>query len=105
MTAFTLKNRTKEIGIRKILGASIAHIVQLVTSDFLKLVIIGALIAVPISWLLMNRWLDEFAYRIPLYWWVFVEAVLLAVIIAIMTIGTQSLRAALSNPVDSLRQE
>ncbi len=105
MTAFTLKNRIKEIGIRKVLGANTTQIVGLVTSGFLKLVVVGAVIAIPIAWLLMNRWLKEFAYRIPLEWWMFVLAGLVVLVIAFVTISTQSIRAALTNPVESLRSE
>ena len=105
MTAFTLKNRTKEIGIRKVLGASAQQIVGLIASDFLKLVLLGAVIAIPLAWLLMSRWLNEFAYRIPLHWWLFACAGLITIGLALLTISLQSIRTALTKPVDSLRSE
>lgn len=105
MAAFVLRRRTKEIGIRKVLGAGVAGIVQLITVDFVRLVLIGSLIAIPLSWLLMDTWLQEFAYRIPLQWWMFAAAGVSTILIAVMTVGFQSMRAALGNPVESLRSE
>ena len=102
LTAF---QRTKEIGVRKVLGASVVGIVTLLSKDFLKLVLIAILIASPLAWWAMNKWLADFAYRIDVSWWVFALAGLLAVGIALLTVSFQSVRAALMNPVKSLRSE
>lgn len=99
------EQKRKEIGIRKVLGASIISIVTLMSGDFLKLVITALLIATPIAWLLMNAWLEDFAYRIQIEWWMFATAGLLAMVIAFLTVGSQSFRAALTDPVKSLRNE
>ncbi len=105
LAAFTTEQRTKEIGIRKVLGASIAGITGLLAKDFLKLVLIAILIASPIAYHFMNLWLADFAYRIDIPWWMFVLAALLAVGIAFLTVSFQSVRAALANPIKSLRSE
>ncbi|MFD2935909.1 ABC transporter permease [Spirosoma flavum] len=105
LAALTAEQRTKEIGVRKVLGASVVSIIALLSRDFLKLVLIALVLAVPIAWFAMNRWLEDFAYRIDLSWWVFAMAGLLAVGIAILTISFQSIKAALMNPVKSLRSE
>jgi putative ABC transport system permease protein len=105
LASFAAERRTKEIGIRKVLGASEASIVKLLSKDFLKLVAIGFLIAVPIGWYAMHRWLQNFAYKVSLSWWIFLLAGGIALIIALATVSWQSVRAALANPVDSLRQE
>lgn len=97
--------KTKEIGVRKVLGASVLNIVTLLSKDFLKLVLIAILIASPIAWYLMNRWLADFAYRIQIQWWMFVAAGAAAALIAFLTVGFQSVKAALANPVKSLRSE
>ena len=105
LAAFATQQRTKEIGVRKILGASVASIVLLLTNDFLRLVLLAIAIASPIAWYAMNRWLSDFAYRIDIPWWVFALAGMAAVTVAFMTVSLQSLRAALMNPVKSLRSE
>jgi putative ABC transport system permease protein len=105
LSAFSINQRVKEIGIRKVLGASIANIIGLISQDFLKLVIIAALIAFPIAWFAMNKWLNDFAYRISPGWWVFLLAAALALFIALITISFQAIKAALANPVKSLRCE
>jgi ABC-type antimicrobial peptide transport system permease subunit len=105
LAAYTAERRTKEIGIRKVLGATLSNVVTLLSKDFLTLVAIAAIIAFPLAWLIMQQWLEKFAYRINLNWWVFALAGMLAVIIALGTVSFQALKAALSNPVKSLRTE
>ncbi|ULQ54381.1 ABC transporter permease [Flavihumibacter fluvii] len=105
LTTFTVESRTKEIGIRKVLGASVADITSLLSKDFLKLVILAAVIAFPVGWYAMHSWLQDFAYRIKIEWWVFVLAGGLAMLIAFSTIAVQAIKAALSNPVKNLRTE
>ncbi len=105
LAAFTAEQRTKEIGIRKVLGASVAGIVQLLSKDFLKLVLVAICVAAPLSWWLMNAWLDDFAYRIAIQWWMLALAGLAAVAIALLTVGWQAIKAAMTNPVASLRDE
>lgn len=105
LAAFTAERRTKEIGIRKVLGASIAAIVALLSKDFLRLVVVANLVAWPLAWYAMNRWLQDFAYRTQLTWWIFAGAGGLALVIALLTVGAQAIRAALANPVESLRYE
>ncbi|UEG55158.1 ABC transporter permease [Mucilaginibacter daejeonensis] len=97
--------RTKEIGIRKVLGANVAGIVLMLSQDFIKLVLLAAVMAFPVAWYLMDHWLQGFAYRIHIQWWVFVAATLLAMILAVITVSFQSIKAALANPVKSLRSE
>jgi putative ABC transport system permease protein len=99
------RQRTKEIGIRKVLGASTTNITRLLSQDFMQLVLVSLLIAVPVSWYLMNKWLQDFAYRINVEWWMFLSAGIMAMIIALVTISFQSVKAALTNPVKSLRTE
>ena len=105
LATFTAEQRTKEIGVRKVLGASVFGLVTLLSKDFLKLVLIAIVIASPLAWYTMNRWLQDFAYRIDIEWWVFGLAGLLAVGIALLTVSFQSIKAALMNPVKSLRSE
>ncbi|POY38563.1 cell division protein FtsX [Solitalea longa] len=105
LVAYSAEQRTKEIGIRKVLGASAANIIAMLSKDFLKLVLIASLIAFPIAWYAMNKWLQDFVYRIEIGWWVFVLAGLTALVIALVTLSFQSVKAALANPVKSLRTE
>ena len=105
LSAFGTAQRIKEIGIRKVLGASVANIVLLLSRDFILLIGIAFLIASPVAWWIMHRWLQDFAYRIPLDPWIFIAAGLLAILIAIFTISYQSVRAAMTTPVKSLRTE
>jgi putative ABC transport system permease protein len=105
LAAFTASQRIKEIGIRKTLGASVKSLVQLLASDLLKLVLFGFIIAIPVAWYAMDQWLSDFAYRVRIEWWMFLLAGGTAFIIALVTISTQSIRAALSNPVNCLQHE
>jgi len=105
LSAFTITQRVKEIGIRKVLGASVSSIVTLLSKDFLKLVFVAAIIAFPVAWYAMHQWLEDFAYRINIPWWLFVVAGILAAAIAFVTISFQAIKAAVSNPVKSLRSE
>ena len=105
LATFTTEQRIKEIGVRKVLGASVSSIVSLLSKDFVKLVLIAMLIASPIAWWASTAWLNDFVYKIDLQWWVFVGVGLLAVGIALLTVGFQSMKAALTNPVKSLRSE
>ena len=105
LAAFSAEQRKKEIGIRKVMGASVPGLVQLLSKDFLKLVVIAILLATPISWWAMGRWLQAFTYRISISWWMFAIAGLLAILIAMLTVSFQAIRAAVANPVKSLRTE
>jgi putative ABC transport system permease protein len=105
LVTFNTERRTKEIGIRKVLGASEAGIVGMLSADFIKLIIMAILIASPIAWWTMNRWLADFAYRIDIEWWMFCIAGLVAVVIALLTVSFQAIKAAVANPVASLRSE
>jgi putative ABC transport system permease protein len=100
-----VEQKTKEIGIRKVLGASVGQIVTLLSKDFIVLVLIALVIASPVAWWGMNRWLQDFAYRIDLGWPIFAAAGVLAICIALFTVSFLALRAALSNPIKALRQE
>ncbi|MFL5772424.1 MAG: FtsX-like permease family protein, partial [Flavisolibacter sp.] len=105
LSAFSISQRIKEIGIRKILGANVSSIVTLISKDFLKLVGLAAVFAFPIAWYAMHKWLEDFAYRISIPWWVFLAAGIIAAVIAFVTIGFQAVRAAVANPVKNLRTE
>ena len=105
LAAFSAEQRTKEIGIRKVLGASVFNLTSLLSKDFIRLVMIAIVIATPISWWAMTKWLQGFAYRVNIAWWMFALAGLLAIAIALFTVSFQAIRAALANPVKSLRTE
>ena len=105
LAMYVIRLRTKEIGVRKVLGASIFGLVALLSKDFLKLVLIAIVIAAPVAWYIMNQWLQDFAYKIDMEWWMFAIAGLLAVGIALLTVSFQSIKAALMNPVKSLKSE
>jgi putative ABC transport system permease protein len=105
LSAFAISQRIKEIGIRKVLGADISTIVTLLSKDFLKLVAIAAVLAFPVAWYFMNKWLQDFAYRINMPWWIFIIAGILAAVIALVTISFQAIKAAIASPVKSLRTE
>ncbi|MEM6346937.1 MAG: FtsX-like permease family protein [Bacteroidota bacterium] len=105
LVAFVARQRTKEIGIRKVLGASVSSIVNLLFKGFLPLIIIALLISIPIAWWLMSQWLQNFAYQVDIKWWFFALSGLLAIMIAFITVSIQSLQVALANPIESLRNE
>jgi putative ABC transport system permease protein len=105
LVTFTAEQRRKEIGIRKVLGASVSGIVTLLSKDFLKLVAMAFVLAVPLGWFLMHRWLQDYEYRIGLGAGVFIFAAVVAIALTLLTVGGKSVRAALANPVSSLRSE
>jgi ABC-type antimicrobial peptide transport system permease subunit len=105
LAAFTAERRTKEIGIRKVLGASVGNLTTLLSADFLVLVGISCIIAFPVAWWMMHNWLQDYDYRINISLWIFIAAGLLAILIALLTVSFQAIKAALSNPVKSLRTE
>jgi len=105
LITFTVEKRVKEIGIRKVLGAGVGSMVTLLITSLLKVVLISLLVAVPLSWLVMNKWLEDFAYRIHLEWWMFLASGIISIIIALITLSFQAIKAAIANPVTSLRSE
>ena len=105
LASFTIEQRTKEIGIRKVMGASLNSIIMTLSKEFLKWVLIANVIAWPVAYFIMNSWLNEFAYRISIGWWIFGISALIALTIALFTVGHQALKSAVSNPSDSLRYE
>jgi putative ABC transport system permease protein len=105
LVTYAAEQRTKEIGVRKVLGSSVSEIVALLSRDFAKLVLIASLIAFPVAWWAMNQWLQSFAFRIQISWWIFAAAGLGAMLIALITVSVQALKAASANPVESLRTE
>jgi putative ABC transport system permease protein len=105
LITYAAEQRTKEIGIRKVLGASVSNVWAMLSKDFLKLVLIAALISFPLSWWAMNKWLQEFAFRIHVSWWIFLVAGVIAILIALITVSFKAIKAAMANPVESLRSE
>ncbi len=105
LAAYTAERRTKEIGIRKVLGASVSNVVTLLSQDFLKLVFLAIIIATPLAWYMMNKWLQDYSYRIDIKWWMFLIAGAAAIMIALLTVSFQAIKAAIANPVKSLRTE
>ncbi len=105
LSAYVAESRVKEIGVRKVLGASVLNIAKLLSFDFVRLVIVSIIIATPVAWYAMNKWLQDYTYRINIDWGIFLIAGLLAIIIALLTVSYQSIKAAVANPVNSLRTE
>jgi putative ABC transport system permease protein len=105
LSSYNILQRTKEIGIRKVLGASIQNVLYMLSKDFLTLVAVAFVVAIPLAWLIMHSWLQNYAYRININWWVFLVAGMIAVLIAVITISFQAVKAAIANPVKSLRTE
>jgi putative ABC transport system permease protein len=105
LSAFMAEKRTKEIGVRKVLGASVPNVVALLSKDFLKLTLLASVLAFPVAWYFMNKWLEDFAYRITISWWIFIAAACSALLVALLTISFNAIKAAITNPVKSLRTE
>ncbi|MGZ3944726.1 MAG: ABC transporter permease, partial [Mucilaginibacter sp.] len=105
LATYTAQVKVKEIGIRKVLGASVTNITAMLSTDFLKLVVLSIVIATPIAWYAMHKWLQDYAYPVTMHWWVFILAGIAALLIAFITISFQAIKAALANPVKSLRSE
>jgi putative ABC transport system permease protein len=105
LSIHVVERKVKEIGIRKVLGASVPGLVILLSKNFLRLVLIAIMIATPLSWIFMNEWLKDFAYRIQIDWKVFIASGIVAVLIALLTVSVKAIKAAIANPVNSLRTE
>jgi putative ABC transport system permease protein len=105
LASFTAAKRTKEIGVRKVLGSSVQAIILLLSKELLKPVLLATLLAIPVAYLVMHNWLQNFAYRTPLSWWIFLLAAMITVAIALTTVGFKALKSALANPTRSLRTE
>lgn len=105
LAAYTAERRTKEIGVRKVLGASVQNLVSLLSKDLVKLVILAAVIAFPVAGWAMNKWLQHFVYKTSISWWVFAAGGIAAILIALVTVSFQTIKAAIANPVKSLRTE
>ena len=105
LATFTAEQKTKEIGIRKVVGASVFDITVLLSAGFLKLVLIAIIIACPVTWLTMNKWLQDYAYRVQIHAWIFITGGLAAIMIALARVSFQAIKAAVMNPVKSLRTE
>ena len=105
LAMFTAEQRTKEIGIRKVLGASTPSLFALLSKEFLQFVLLALVIATPIAWLMMHQWLQDYSYRINISWWIFIMAGSIVILIALGTVSFQAIKAALANPVKSLRNE
>jgi len=105
LAAFSAEQRIKEIGIRKVLGASVTSIAAMLSGNFLKPVFIASLIGFPVAWWAMNKWLEDFPYRVSISWWVFAIAAIAALLVALITVSFQAIKAAVANPVKSLRTE
>jgi putative ABC transport system permease protein len=105
LVVFTTVQRTKEIGIRKVLGASVTSVTVMLGEDFMQLIAVATIVAIPVAWFVMNKWLQEFAYRINIQWWMLLLPGLIAIFIALITVCMQTAKAAIANPVKSLRTE
>jgi len=105
LAIYTAQRRMKEISIRKVLGATVPNVVTMLSADFLKLIIIASVLAFPIAWFAMNKWLQGFAFRTAISWWVFAISAGITILIAVITISYQSIKAAMANPIKSLKTE
>jgi putative ABC transport system permease protein len=105
LASYSAERRIKEIGVRKVLGASMTSIVSLLSGHFIKLVLIANAIAWPLAWFTVNKWMEDYAYRLPISWWVFILAGMIALVIALATVSLLAMKAAAANPVTSLRSE
>jgi ABC-type antimicrobial peptide transport system permease subunit len=105
LVIYTTNRRRKEIGVRKVLGASVSNIVTILSGEFIKLVFIAFLVSVPVAWWAVNKWLDSFVYRTAISWWIFALTAIIIILFSIITLSIQTIRSAVANPVDSLRNE